>query len=125
MRFLLDTHIYLWVVKNDRRLTKAARTKIENADEVYVSSATIWEAAIKIKIGKLDVDIDDLTNAISESGFLELPVTARQAALVVQLPDYHRDPFDRILIAQAMSEPLRLLTADAILREYSDLIDIV
>lgn len=126
MRLLLDTHIFLWAIKNDRRLTKAARTKIQDADEVYVSSATIWEAAIKIKIGKLDADANDLVDAISQSGFLELPVTARQASLISQLPNFHRDPFDRILIAQAISEPLRLLTADVILKQYSDeLIELV
>lgn len=125
MRLLLDTHIYLWVVKNDRHLTKAVRHKIADADEVYVSSATIWEAAIKVKLGKLDVNIDALTDAISESGFTELPITARHAAYVTQLPDLHRDPFDRILIAQAINEPLRLLTCDGILKRYSDLVEIV
>jgi len=125
MRLLLDTHIYLWVVKNDRRLTKTVRRKIADADEVYISSATIWEAAIKVKLGKLDVDIDALTDAISESGFTELSITARHAAHVTQLPDLHRDPFDRILVAQAISEPLRLLSCDGILKQYSDLVEIV
>jgi PIN domain nuclease of toxin-antitoxin system len=125
MRLLLDTHIYLWCTNNDRKLSKKARVLIQDADEIYVSSASIWEAAIKNKLGKLKVDIDDLVSAIVASGFLELPITAKHAAAVNKLPSHHRDPFDRILIAQAMSEPLKLLTADEMLRSYSDLVEVI
>jgi PIN domain nuclease of toxin-antitoxin system len=92
---------------------------------VYVSSASIWEARIKALIGKLSVDVDQLVVEISRSGFRELPITAANAAKVARLPDIHKDPFDRILVAQAMSEPLRFLTADVILRGYSELVEIV
>jgi PIN domain nuclease of toxin-antitoxin system len=125
MRLLLDTHVFLWCLRDDRQLGKAARAAIAGAKEVYVSSASIWEASIKKAIGKLDVDVDDLVPAIAGSGFIELPITARHAAAVSRLPVLHRDPFDRILIAQAMNEPLRFLTADAMLKRYSDLVDIV
>ncbi len=125
MRLLLDTHIFLWAIKNDRRLSKATRSKILNATNVYVSSASIWEAAIKVKLKKLDVDVNKLVDVISESGFVELPVTARHAAAVCRLSDIHRDPFDRILIAQAISEPLTFLTADSGLKNYSDLVEMV
>lgn len=125
MRLLLDTHVFLWCVRDDRQLTKAARATIAEADAVYVSSASIWEATIKHSIGKLDVDLDALVLAIAGSGFAELSITARHAAAVARLPDVHRDPFDRILIAQALCEPLRFLTADAALKKYSDLVDIV
>jgi PIN domain nuclease of toxin-antitoxin system len=125
MRLLLDTHVFLWAIKNDRRLSKTTRSKILNASEVYVSSASIWEAAIKVKLKKLDVDVDQLVDAIFESGFVELPITARHAATVCRLPDIHRDPFDRLLIAQAISEPLTFLTADAALKNYSDLVELV
>ena len=125
MRLLLDTHIFLWAIKDDRRLSKTTRSKILNATDVYVSSASIWEAAIKVKLKKLDADVDQIMEAISESGFVELPITARHAAAVCHLSDIHRDPFDRILIAQAISEPLTFLTADAELRNYSDLVEVV
>jgi len=125
MRLLLDTHVFLWCAKNDRRLSKNSRSKILNASEVYVSSASIWEATIKIQLKKLDVEIEQLVEAIADSGFLELPITAQHAAAVARLPDVHRDPFDRILIAQTISEPLTFLTADALLKNYSDLVELI
>lgn len=90
-----------------------------------VSSASVWEAVIKIKLKKLDVDIDQLVKAINESGFLELPIMAHHAAAVFDLLDIHRDPFDRILIAQAIVEPLTFLTADAELKNYSDIVEVI
>lgn len=125
MRLLLDTHVYLWCVADDRRLTQAGRDLIQAADAVYVSSASIWEAAIKVGLGKLDVDVDLLVTEIEASGFRELPVRGSHAAQVRNLPDIHRDPFDRLLVAQAMSEPLRLLTADGQLSKYTDLVIMV
>ena len=125
MRLLLDTHVFLWCVRDDRRLTKSIRALIAGANEVYVSGASIWEVAIKQRLGKLEVDIDQLVLAISRSGFIELPVTARHAAAVSRLPDLHRDPFDRLLVAQALSEPLRFLTADSALQQYSNLVEAV
>lgn len=125
MRLLLDTHVFLWCVKDDRRLRKAAREMLAGATEVYVSSASIWEAAIKAKLGKLDANVDELVAAIADSGFRELPITARHAAAIGRLPDVHSDPFDRMLIAQAISEPLRFLTADDVLGQYSDLVELI
>ncbi|RXZ36930.1 type II toxin-antitoxin system VapC family toxin [Oxalobacteraceae bacterium CAVE-383] len=122
MRLLLDTHIYLWAVTGSRKLSKATRKLITDADEVFVSSASIWEASIKIGLGKLDADVHQLVEEIEASGFKELPVRAAHAALVCDLPDIHRDPFDRILVAQALSEPLRLITADGHLGAYTDLV---
>jgi len=124
MRLLLDTHLFLWSIKDDRRLPKEARSKILNATEVFVSSACIWEICIKIKLGKLDIDasLSEVVASIAQSGFCELPITATHAAAVSQLADIHRDPFDRILIAQAISEPLTFLTADSQLKEYSELV---
>ncbi len=125
MRLLLDTHIFLWCIKNDRRLSKAIRSRILKASDVYISSASIWEATIKIHLKKLDADVDQIVEAITESGFSELPISARHAATVSRLPDIHRDPFDRILFAQAISEPLTFLTADTELKNYSDLVEVV
>jgi PIN domain nuclease of toxin-antitoxin system len=89
---------------------------------VFVSAASIWESAIKASVGKLDVDLEKLVAGIAASGFAELPITAEHAGRVGQLPDHHRDPFDRLLIAQAMHETMRLLTADAMLARYSELV---
>jgi PIN domain nuclease of toxin-antitoxin system len=125
MRLLLDTHIFLWCIKNDRRLSKAARSKILSASDVFISSASIWEATIKVKLKKLDVNLDKMVEAIAESGFTELAITAQHAAAVARLPDIHRDPFDRLLIAQAIFEPLTFLTADAELKNYSDLVEVI
>jgi len=115
---LLDTQIFLWYLADSKRLVPRARTAISGADRVFVSAASIWEAAIKTALGKLTVVLDDLVAGIAASGFSELPITALHAARVAALPDHHRDPFDRMLIAQALSEPLVLLTNDEILARY-------
>lgn len=125
MRLLLDTHVFLWWIKGDRRLSKNARFKITQAAEVYVSSASIWEATIKVSLKKLEVNIDQMIEAIGKSGFVELPITAHHASAISRLSNIHRDPFDRLLIAQAIHEPLTFLTADAGLRSYSDLIEVI
>lgn len=125
MRLLLDTHIFLWCIKGDAKLSKTIRSKILHASEVYVSSASIWESTIKITLKKLEGDVNEIVEAIVESGFLELPITALHAAAVATLPDIHRDPFDRILIAQTICEPLTFLTADALLKNYSELVEVI
>lgn len=124
MKLLLDTHIFLWCIEGSRHLTATTKNKIKTADEVYISSVSIWEAAIKNGLGKLDVNLDELVEAISLSGFLELPLTSKHAAATCKLPHLHRDPFDRVLIAQAISEPLKLLTADHQLAAYSELVEV-
>ncbi len=125
MKLLLDTQIYLWVLDDSPRLSQRAREIIMAADQVLVSAATIWEAAIKIALGKLRVDPALLVAEIARSGFIELPILARHAAAVSALPMHHKDPFDRLLIAQALTEPARLLTADSVLQSYSELVEIV
>jgi PIN domain nuclease of toxin-antitoxin system len=98
---------------------------ITEAEEVFVSSASIWEATIKKRIGKLDVDLSLITLSLEKEGFIELPVRIFHILQTLKLPEIHRDPFDRILIAQAISEPLRFVTADCTLKKYSDLIELV
>jgi len=125
MRLLLDTHLFLWYLAASRKLPKTVSKRIEVADAVFISAATIWEASIKIKQGRLQADTDDLIAGITSSGFIELPITATHGALAAKLPEHHRDPFDRMLVAQAMSEPLKLLTADGLLRQYSELVEVI
>lgn len=116
MNLLLDTHVLIWWDEG-RRLEAGARRAIEEADTVYVSAASAWEVAIKIGLGRLRPS-RTVELAASESGFLELPVTFRHAERVVGLPRHHRDPFDRLLIAQADAEELTLVTRDPLFRRY-------
>lgn len=125
MRLLLDTHIFLWAVAGSPQLKPSTRKLIEAADEVYVSAASIWEIGIKAGLGKIEADPHELVAAIESSGFQELPVSAAHAAGVTRLAHHHNDPFDRLLIAQALTEPLKLVTADQMLVKYSDLVTLV
>ena len=122
MRLLLDTHIFLWAVAGSPRLKQSTRRFIESAEEVYVSAASIWEVAIKARLGKIKADPQELAAAIEASGFLELPVTAAHAAGVAKLELHHTDPFDRLLIAQALAMPLKLVTVDETLAKYSNIV---
>ncbi len=125
MRILLDTHVYLWWLEDSSNLSPSVASAIATADQVFVSTASIWEATIKSGIGKLSVDIDQLIAEIVSNGFQELPVNMQHVAALARLPAIHKDPFDRMLLAQAISEPLRLLSADKILASYSDLVDLI
>jgi PIN domain nuclease of toxin-antitoxin system len=122
MRLLLDTHIFCWSFYEPGRLSLEAREAMNGADEVFVSSASMWEVAIKVRLGKMNADPQELFEQIEANGFQELPVWSKHALLVANLPMHHTDPFDRLLIAQAISEPLHLLTADPQLRRYSELV---
>ncbi|CAI8877773.1 PIN domain nuclease [Pseudomonas sp. IT-P12] len=121
MRVLLDTHVLLWALADDPKLSGKARTLIDNAAEIYVSAATFWEMAIKVGLGKLNVDLEEIRQYCIESGFIELPVSAEHAIAVKDLEPHHRDPFDRIIVATAMSEPMKLMTADPIMARYTSL----
>ncbi len=118
MKILLDTHIYLWWLTDSPRLTPAARELIMAAEVVYVSSASVWEAAIKIGTGKLTAKLDELIDQIAANDFTALDVRLRHVAALATLPSLHRDPFDRLLVAQALAEPVNLLTADPQLAGY-------
>ena len=125
MKLLLDTQIYLWILDDSPRLNQRARNPILAADEVLISAASIWEAVIKNALGKLRVEPTLLVAEIERSGFVELPITARHTAAVSTLPMHHKDPFDRLLIAQALTEPARFLTSDTTLAAYSELVETV
>ena len=123
-RILLDTHLLLWAVAEPKKLPPAARSRIDGA-EVFVSAASIWEVSIKAALGKLAADPAELLAEIEPAGFALLPVTGEHAAAVMRLPAVHTDPFDRMLVAQAKTEPLLLLTNDAILAAYGDCVEMV
>ena len=109
MRLLLDTRIFLWVVAGSPLLKAPARRIIDSADEVFVSAASLRQIAIRARIGKIKADAYGLAAAIDESGFVQLPLSVSHAAAVDKLPIHHNGPFDHLLIAQALSEPLKRL----------------
>lgn len=121
MRLLLDTHVLLWAVASSKRLSREARELLEDeSNDAYYSAASIWEIAIKSSLRRKDfhIDLAALLATLPNMGLVELPVTAAHAAGVTRLPPIHRDPFDRLLIAQSIVEPLTLLTNDVILERY-------
>ena len=120
MRLLLDTHVFLWWVTADRRLSKRIREAIAAAEtEVAVSAATFWEIAIKIGLGRMEASIEELMSALAADGFEELPVRASHTLNVASLPSLHSDPFDRLLIAQAIAGNYSLVTRDTSILAYS------
>ena len=125
MKLLLDTHVFLWIVTGHAALKPSARKLISESEAIYVSAASIWEIAIKARLGKIEGDPMELVAAIEDSGLIELPVRAEHAAAVAGLPLHHTDPFDRLLLAQAFTVPLRLLTADRALAAYGPGVEIV
>ena len=121
MRFLVDTHLLLWSVAASRKVPQVVREHlVDPRNTVLYSAASMWEIAIKSTLGREDfrVDLTRLLRAVVETGFVELPVTSAHAVRVATLPDLHKDPFDRLLIAQALTEPAILLTNDAQLGPY-------
>ncbi|MGH7882286.1 MAG: type II toxin-antitoxin system VapC family toxin [Candidatus Dormibacteraceae bacterium] len=118
MKVLLDTHIAIWWFQDPNRLDKAARQVIADQNStVFLSAASVWEAAIKEAAGRLEPPRPLLESAVDE-GFIELPIRSHHARRAAALPMHHRDPFDRMLIAQALEESLVILTRDAIFRSY-------
>ena len=121
MSFLLDTHILLWAAGIPERLPDDARALIEDPDtDLIFSAASIWEVAIKSGLGRADFNVDPrlLLRGLRDNGYQELAVTGTHAAAVDLLPPIHRDPFDRLLVAQAQTEALTLLTADTTVGRY-------
>ena len=121
MRLLLDTHVLLWWATADRRLSKVGRTLIgSDENEIAVSAVSFWEIAIKANLGRIDVDVAELHAAAVADGFETISVRVDHTFPLASLPDHHRDPFDRLLIAQAITEGRRLVTADEDILAYSD-----
>jgi PIN domain nuclease of toxin-antitoxin system len=128
MRVLLDTHLLLWAVAASHRLPAQARVLLADPGvEVYCSAASLWEIGIKAALRRADfrVDVRQLRGALPEMDIQELAVTGRHTEAIAGLPPIHRDPFDRMLVAQSMTEPLILLTNDAVLAQYWDGVTLV
>lgn len=123
MNLLLDTHVALWAITDSPKLSKKAREIIESPmSSVWISAATIWEISIKHSLGRGEMPVSghDTLHYFRKSGYRFLPVEAEHAAAIEGLPAHHNDPFDRILVAQALTEPMRLLTHDSMMARYSD-----
>ena len=125
MKFLLDTHIWIWVLTDDPRLSRKARRELGGADEWYYSAASVWELAIKSSKEQFPIDLELLLYESEQSDLSPLAITPAHAFRVQTLPDLHSDPFDRLLVAQALSEPLILITADKTLGRYSKQVRVV
>ena len=125
MQLLLDTHIIIWALSDPDKLSDKAQQEIKKASQLFVSAASIWEISIKSDLGKLEIDLDEFTSTLLSMNVMPLAISWEHTKQVKTLPHYHRDPFDRLLIAQAICEPLILLTHDKILAEYTDLVHLV
>lgn len=118
MRLLLDTHAAVWLLGNDARLSERAVDHFaDDSNDVLLSAAVVWEVALKRSLGKLDAPTD-MVNQLAGVGVRPLPITLEHAAAVETLPPHHRDPFDRILVAQAFSERAAIISRDEQLRRY-------
>ena len=125
MNLLLDTHVALWAITDSPKLPQNARDMIQSPKTtVWISAARIWEIAIKHALGRggMPVSSQDAVRYFGESGYRFLAVEAEHAAAVEELAAHHQDPFDRILVAQALVEPMRLMTHDSLVALYSDTI---
>lgn len=122
MQLLLDTNALLWTLADSPRIRPVRDLILSGETDVYVSTVSWWEIAIKTRIGKLDANLSELRLAARDSGFSELPLLGAHAEALATLPRHHNDPFDHMLIAQALAEPMRLITGDEIIPQYLDTI---
>jgi len=128
MRLLLDTHLLLWAAGEPDKLSARARTLMEDpGNDLVFSAASLWEITIKTGLGRADFQVDPnlLRRGLIENGYEELPITSQHALAVGHLPDVHRDPFDRILVAQSTVEGVLLLTHDPLVQAYPGPIEAV
>ena len=125
INYLLDTNALLWYFWGSDRIA-SARFLIESEEaDVFFSPVSLWEIAIKVRTGKLTADIAELYLFAKDHAFLELPLTGECMKAYLDLPDLHKDPFDHMLLAQAISSPMRLITGDSLLAEYSSLVIVI
>lgn len=121
MNLLLDTHILLWWLANDPRLPKTAHgLMVDSGNTLHVSVAALWEIALKNGKGKLQINPEEVLSEIEAEGFVILPILAKHVMSLARLAPHHADPFDRIMVAQAMAESMRLLSHDGVLSQYGD-----
>ena len=123
--FLFDTNVLLWYFWGSSRIEPVRELIAREDINVFFSSASLWETAIKVRSGKLNLDVNELYFFARKHAFLELSVSSNYMKAYLELPNLHKDPFDHMLLAQAISSPMRLITGDARLAEYSPLVMLV
>lgn len=125
MRLLLDTNVLLWTLAGSPKIQPVSQLILAPESEVFVSTASLWEIAIKTAIGKLTADLTEIRQAVAASGLLELSIHGEHVETIATLPMHHKDPFDRMIVAQAITEPMRLLSGDRQLAVYTELVHLV
>jgi len=125
MRLLLDTNVLLWTLAGSPKIQPVSQLILAPESEVFVSTASLWEIAIKTRIGKLTADLTEIRQAVAASGFIELSIRGEHVETIATLPMHHKDPFDRMIVAQAITEPMRLLSGDRQLAVYTELVHLV
>ena len=124
-QLLLDTNIVLWLSEDTARVNSIKPLLLSRGSQVFISTVTWWEIAIKKRAGKLAVDLEYIRSYARRCDFHELPITGSCMEAYLGLPDIHKDPFDHMLLAQAISTPMRLITGNSLLAEYSSLVMVV
>jgi len=125
IQLLLDTNVLIWYFSGSDRINSIKELISSKDAEVYISAVSYWEIAIKAKIGKLEIDINELRQFAKKHAFIELPITSDYIQVYIDLPVYHKDPFDHMLIAQAITCPMRFITSDDSLAQYSSLVMVI
>lgn len=121
MKLLLDTHTFIWFVENDKKLPELRKVQIEDEENsIYVSVGTFWEMSIKLSLGKMELSltIQEVIEMAENNGFILLPLSKKNIVQVSSLPFYHRDPFDRMLIAQSLTEEMPIISIDEVFDLY-------
>ena len=125
IQFLLDTNVVIWLSEDKPRIDHIKSLLLSAESDVFISAVTWWEIAIKKRTGKLLIDLEQIRSQALIFNFKELPITSRYMKAYLELPDLHKDPFDHMLLAQAIYSPMRLITGDSLLAEYSSLVMVV
>jgi len=124
-QFLLDTNVVIWLSEDKPRIDQIKSLLLSANSDVYISAVTWWEIAIKKRTGKLMIDLEQIRSQALIYNFKELPITSMYMKAYLELPDLHKDPFDHMLLAQAIYSPMRLITGNSLLAEYSSLVMVV
>jgi PIN domain nuclease of toxin-antitoxin system len=125
MQFIIDTNVLLWYFWGSNRVDPAKEYITSVDADIFVSVVSFWEVATKLRTGKLNIDLNELRSFTKKHKFFELPVTGNYLDTYLKLPQLHKDPFDHMLLAQAITSPMRLITGDARLAEYSSLVMVI
>jgi len=125
INFLLDTNVVIWLSENNPRINQIKPIILSEESQFFISSASWWEIAIKVRRGKLPIEYDKLHSLAKRSKFNELPVSSEYLKVYLDLPKFHKDPYDHMILAQAITCPMRLITGDSELAQYSSLVMVI